>query len=324
MDIMAIDSRWYQRVFRTMHDGVYFVDTERKITFWNQSAELMSGFTADEVVGSCCADNILTHVDADGVSLCREMCPLAATMEDGCSREAQIYLHHKDGHRVPVSVRTSPVIDSSGNVTGGVEVFTDISSKDAHTLRVKELQRLGLLDELTQLASRPSMLREIAARLDENPCCEVPFGVLFADIDQFKKFNETHGRRLGDKVLRFVAKTMIAISRPFDVYGRWEGDKFLAIVRNVTPEEMVHLGEHLRSLIQASYLMHRGEQISVTVSIGGTMVRHDDTVESLVKRAEALIRESKIAGRNRLTMDFEMVELMIELARGINLGSELE
>jgi PAS domain-containing protein len=71
-------------------DGVYYVDRERLITYWNPSAERLTGYAASEVIGRYCHDNILCHVDDAGTPLCFNGCPLAATMEDGLPREADV------------------------------------------------------------------------------------------------------------------------------------------------------------------------------------------------------------------------------------------
>jgi len=157
---MGLEKDSYERIIENLYDGLYFVDRDRVITYWNKGAERISGFTADEVVGKSCADNILTHVDSQGNSLCTGMCPLAATIADGTLREAELFMHHKDGHRIPVSVRFSTLTDRDGIIIGGVEVFTDISNQEATKLRVKELEKLALLDNLTQLANRNYIERE--------------------------------------------------------------------------------------------------------------------------------------------------------------------
>ena len=145
------------------------------------------------------------------------------TIDDGKAREAEVYLHHKDGHRVPVSVRVSTLTDADGKVTGGVELFTDISSFKALELRIKELEEMALLDNLTRLANRNYMEKEMLVRFEEQKRLGVPFGILFMDIDHFKRFNDTYGHDVGDHVLRFVADTLVKNSRPFDVVGRWGG-----------------------------------------------------------------------------------------------------
>lgn len=117
----------YKRILDSLHDGLYFVDPQRRITYWNKGAERITGFLAKEVVGKCCRDNILTHVDGDGRPLCLIGCPLSGTFEDGQDREAEVYLHHKDGHRIPVLVRISSLHADDGSLVGGIELFTDIS-----------------------------------------------------------------------------------------------------------------------------------------------------------------------------------------------------
>ncbi len=295
-----IDS--YERIVENLHDGLYFVDRDRVITYWNKAAEQISGFTANEVVGKSCSDNILTHVDIDGNTLCTEMCPLAATIADGKPREAEVYMHHKDGHRIPVSVRVSGLTDRDGNIIGGIELFSDISHQAANDLRVKELEKLALLDNLTQLANRNYIEREIQSRFEEKKRFNVPFGILFIDIDHFKKYNDIYGHPAGDEVLNFVANTFIANTRPFDIYGRWGGEEFIGIIRNINGKDLELLGNRLRSLTENSYIIHENEKLYVTISIGATLANENDTIHTLIKRADTLMYKSKAAGRNCLTI----------------------
>ena len=138
---MNLTPESFQRIVDNLHDGLYLVDRNRVITYWNKAAERISGFAAAEVIGKSCADNILSHVDGKGCALCTGVCPLAETMCDGRLRRADIYLHHKDGHRIPVAVRASPLTDEAGRVVGGIELFTDISHRAASELRIQELER---------------------------------------------------------------------------------------------------------------------------------------------------------------------------------------
>jgi PAS domain S-box-containing protein len=90
-------------------EAVYFVDADRRISFWNRSAERLTGFTSSEVVGSRCKDDILNHVDDKGMRLCENGCPVSMVLEDGVPREARVFLHHKDGHRIPIRARILPI-----------------------------------------------------------------------------------------------------------------------------------------------------------------------------------------------------------------------
>jgi diguanylate cyclase (GGDEF)-like protein/PAS domain S-box-containing protein len=300
---MSLEIDSYKRIIENLHDGLYFVDRNRIITFWNNAAEKISGFSANEVVGSSCSKNILTHVDSEGNPLCTVNCPLSATIADGINREAEVYMHHKDGHRIPVSVRVSTLTDKDGNIIGGIELFTDISNMAANQLRIKELEKLALLDNLTQLANRNYIEKEIQSRLAENKRFNVPFGILFIDIDHFKIFNDNFGHDVGDDVLRFVANTFVANARPFDLYGRWGGEEFIGIIRNIGDQDLEILGNRLRALIENSYIIHKNDKLFVTVSIGATLVNENDSIDSLIKRADINLYKSKARGRNCLTIN---------------------
>ena len=99
----------YKEMLDNMDIGVYFVNKARQITFWNKGAEEISGFTKEEVVGKFCHDDILSHVDEKGNKVCIMGCPLKKTAEDGKFREVVVYLHHKEGQRVRIKVKSIPL-----------------------------------------------------------------------------------------------------------------------------------------------------------------------------------------------------------------------
>lgn len=292
----------YRSIINNLYDGLYIVDNDRVVTYWNEAAEKITGYSSEEIIGKSCADDILTHVDSEGNSLCMGLCPLAETILDGKGREAEVYLHHKFGQRIPVSVRISALTDHDGKVVGGVELFSDISNRAVNELRIKELERLAFLDNLTQLANRHFLQRELEIRLEELKRYGLPFGILLMDIDHFKKFNDNYGHDVGDLVLQAVAKTCLSNSRPFDIYGRWGGEEFISIIRNVNQDDLELMGNRLRLLIENTYLMHNGEKLKVTVSIGATIAHEEEKIESIVKRADNLLYKSKNNGRNITTV----------------------
>jgi diguanylate cyclase (GGDEF)-like protein/PAS domain S-box-containing protein len=300
--LMRLDIDSYEKIIENLRDGLYLVDRNRIISYWNKAAEQISGYSASEILGRSCADNILNHIDGDGNLLCSEMCSLAATIDDGKFRQTDVYMHHKNGHRIPVSLYISPLTDNKGNIIGGIELFSDISNLVANELRIKELEKLALIDDLTQLANRYFLEGEIHSKLVGMERLNVPFGILFIDIDDFKKINDTYGHGVGDDVLKFVANTFIANTRPFDLYGRWGGEEFIGILHNINWENLEALGNRIRSLVKNSFIIHKNNKLSVTISVGATLAKSNDSIESLIERADKLLYQSKAAGRNRLTL----------------------
>ena len=139
-------------ILNSLNDGVYVVDRDRKIVYWNSSAERITGYSADEVVGLHCHDNVLNHIDKDGNQLCgKELCPLYRSMvtETGSGQPLIIYAQRKGAKRIPTQVSVAPVW-RDGKVVGGVEIFRDVSLL-IHDLRMaQEIQSRYIQKELPE------------------------------------------------------------------------------------------------------------------------------------------------------------------------------
>jgi phosphoserine phosphatase RsbU/P len=128
-------------------DGAYITDTERRIVYWNDAAQRITGWEAKEVVGHRCSDNILVHVDKDGHELCgHEHCPLHRSIVTGQASVEPIlvFARHRAGNRIPVEVTVAPIRNHGGEVIGGIEMFRDLAESYQDQLRAKEIQDLAV------------------------------------------------------------------------------------------------------------------------------------------------------------------------------------
>ncbi len=300
--LKELKAEFFKNLLDNLYDGVYFVDRERKISYWNIGAERISGYLAREVVGRHCYDNLLQHITEGGKRLCLDGCPLQATIQDGQPREAEVYLRHAEGHRVPILVRTAPILDKHNRVIGAVEIFSNNQTLMKMRRRVSQLEQTVIYDPLTLIGNRKHIELQLKTALHEYQHNQIPFGVLFIDIDHFKAFNDRYGHLVGDKVLRAVANTLRINLRETDTCGRWGGEEFLAIVFNVNQALLYTIAEKLRFLVEQTSIQAAEKTLQVTISIGGTLSHSSDTLESLVDRADKLMYQSKISGRNRVTI----------------------
>jgi diguanylate cyclase (GGDEF)-like protein/PAS domain S-box-containing protein len=297
----------FKKIVESLSDGVYFVDEDRRITFWNKAAEQISGYPAAEVVGSHCYHNILAHVDDRGNNLCQRGCPLSKTLRDGRFRQEEIYLHHKDGHRVPVSTRVTPIRNEEGRIVGAVEVFIDNSPKAAIEARLRELETLALLDPVTRLANRRYVERELERFIREMVRRRLGVGVLFLGVDAFERIRLEHGDEAGHRILRVIAETFVRNARPFDLFGYWEEGLFVGLVRNVHSNALFNIAENLRILVEKSFFMEGDVLVHSTLSVGGTLLHPEETGENVLARARQLMEESRQAGANRVTIDLKIL-----------------
>ncbi|HEY6874152.1 MAG TPA: SpoIIE family protein phosphatase [Geobacteraceae bacterium] len=140
-------------ILDSVNDGLYVTDTDRRILYWNKSAERITGWTAADVVGHRCMDNILIHEDKDGRRLCTtDFCPLFRCMvtDRMSTSPVIIFAQTKAGGRVPVAVSVAPLHDADGKVIGAVETFQDYSETYANLERAKQIQTLSLEHDLPQ------------------------------------------------------------------------------------------------------------------------------------------------------------------------------
>src|SRR5215467_4422701 len=103
------DSEICRSILENLPTGLCIVDLEKKIVMWSRGAERITGHARHEVVGHCCIGEALLHCDQPGCEFCKEDCPSARAMKTAQPVDALSFLHHKDGHEVPVRVRAVPV-----------------------------------------------------------------------------------------------------------------------------------------------------------------------------------------------------------------------
>ncbi len=279
-------------------EGVYFVDRDRRITYWNQGSEKISGYVAGEIVGTRCPEAKLKHIDEQGTLLCGDECPLLHTIQDGKDRSVDVFLHHKNGHRVPVRVRATPIRDASGEIVGAAEIFNDLTPRIATLEKIKDLRQKAYIDSLTGLANRRFGEMYINSLFTRNNSYGSDFGLILLDVDDFKEINDHYGHEVGDRVLVMTANALRGAARAIDMISRWGGEEFIVTMLDVDENGLHVAAERFRRIIAESDLPYNGKLIQVTISGGATIKQPGDTPASLLKRADELLYTSKQRGKN--------------------------
>jgi diguanylate cyclase (GGDEF)-like protein/PAS domain S-box-containing protein len=301
-----LDVTLYRQVLDLLYDGVCIVDSKGTVVLWNRGAERLWGYGADEVVGLRCSQELQLHANASGKRLCDcDQCPTMDCIRRMELIEDQIYLHHRDGHLVPVVVRISPLIDGEGKLIGAAEIICDNMQEATARQRIDELERLALLDPLTGIGNRRFCSMALDAHFGSMHRYGNRFGVIFVDIDHFKMINDAYGHDIGDRVLAAVSRTLSHGIRTSDSVYRWGGEEFVAIIENVDTEQLGFAAEKLRRLVETTRIAVKDNTINTTVSLGATLSDEDDDVDTIIKRADRLMYRSKVEGRNRVSCDPE-------------------
>lgn len=303
---MAFNPEFFAAVLEGLRTGVYVVDHDSKIVFWNDGAERITGHLRQEMMGRSCSDNFLGQADGEQTDLTGELSPINVTMRDGKKVEAQVSLRHKDGYRVPVRLCTFPIRGDHGAVIAVAESFEESISIADWERRQTKLANYGCLDEASGVLNHGMMqshLREAMGTFAEH---SMPFSILCMEIDHLADIQARDGPGAVASVLRIVAQTMENSLRPTDFLGRWQENQFLAILMECSATEIAPAAERLHRMVSASKVAWWGDPLQVTISLGGTAVVAGDTAESLVVRAEEALRESVAQGGDRAVVRPEL------------------
>lgn len=298
----------YRAVLDSLQTGVYLVDRDRRILFWNDGAEKITGYLRQDVVGSFCRDQI---VDSDAGArnvLSDAAAALSATLRDGRPTIMSVSLRHKAGHRVFVRLRAVAIRNSHGTIIGAAESFEeDISASDWNR-RHDKLADYGCLDLLTG-ALNPALtlahLRECLATYGDH---RVPLSILLIEVDRIDHLRAAYGAAVISHVLRITAQTIENSLRPTDFLGRYGDHRFLAVLPECAQDEVESAAERLKRMVALSEIRWWGDEWSITASFGGTSARASDTIESIVERAEAALGASLQTGGNRISISFEHMQ----------------
>ncbi|MBF0220222.1 MAG: diguanylate cyclase [Gammaproteobacteria bacterium] len=206
---------------------------------------------------------------------------------------------------------TSQLRQSSSRLSRQLEV----NSEEVKQLR-SDLQRAraeASTDSLTGLKNRKYFIKELEYEISmaKESGAAVANSLLMLDIDHFKNFNDTFGHVVGDKVLAFVANTLCQKLKRADTVGRYGGEEFIVLLRNTSYNSAMEVGEILRATIAKSRLAlsnNRTQLPPIHISVGVATQGMEDTVISLIDRADRALYFSKDQGRNCVTGELQLVQ----------------
>jgi diguanylate cyclase (GGDEF)-like protein/PAS domain S-box-containing protein len=292
------DGELHKAVLDQLEEGVYMLDRDRRILYWNAAAERISGYLKHDVAGQLCYGDLMMQGDPEGAVVSGEGSPIAATMLDGKPRESSVFMRHRDGHRMPVRVHSKAIHDSSGAIIGAVEMFEEVL-RGAERHPIWTLHDFGCLDSLTNAANRRYGEMRVRQSLEALSMFEIPFGWLRIGLDGLEELERHYGHGVVDGALKLIAGTLDSSMRPLDVLTRWGKTEFRAEVHYSSGLELGEITERLVTLVRVSNLQWWGDRVRVTVSVAGAAAEQGDTLESLEARVGEVFESCRAGGGDR-------------------------
>lgn len=278
-----------RNILESLLTGVCVIDAQKRIVFWSEGAERITGRLRYEVIGHSCVQEALLHCEQNGCEFCSEECPLSGAIRTARTVETSGFVHHKAGYKVPVRIRASPVRNPHGSIIGAVETIDELEQSDSS---VREKVLAGYLDEATGLASRAQMdshLRETLTAFNER---DAAISVLFIRVEGLQRFRAAFGPAAESALLRVIAHSLAGEVWRSDIVGRWANDEFLIILNGCNADSLLRVRERLGRMLANDAIEWWGERRSLRVSIGETTAQPGDTVESILERAQKSLNQA--------------------------------
>jgi diguanylate cyclase (GGDEF)-like protein/PAS domain S-box-containing protein len=290
----------HRMILEALPLGVYVVNREGKIVLWNAGAEHVTGYLRQDVLGRLREAELFEQGDS-GETLPQDAPELPSkSLREGFAVAVQLSLRSKSGHSIPVQFQSVPLRNDHGVLLGAAKIFQPISSAGIGNRRQNKLAAFGCLDALTGALNHSLIQAHVKESLDLFALYPVPFCVMCLAIDDLAKLRERYGQAAVDAAHRVVSQTIENSLRPSDFLGRWLEQEFLAVLPECNENDAVKVGQRLSRMVRHASVSWWGDAFQVGISIGATTARDQDSVSSLVSRAEQALRESSAAGGNRV------------------------
>lgn len=303
-------------IINGMELGVVVLDSGKNVTYWNQFMTRHSGIKPDEIIGR----NIFEVFDyiprpwlelkIDSVRLIRNFSFLSWKQKPHLFKfhhnrpitgDALEYMY-QDCTLLPIKSEEASEIQ----VCITIQDVTDLALARKKMEEVvelnKKLEELTNFDGLTAVYNRRYVEKRIEQEFNKAKQNGSVFSIVLIDIDHFKKVNDLYGHLAGDEVLKEFAKIIKSNLRAPDVFGRYGGEEFFALLPDTNEEEAGELGLSLKNAVEEAVVETKGKKIKVTFSGGVVQYReHETDYVQMIHEADQALYHSKESGRNRIS-----------------------
>lgn len=279
--------RFSESTVQTMTEGLVLTDSEGKFTYINPAAAYMVGHTPSEMIGR----EVLSFVPKDQHAIVRRA---DEKRSKGISDRYELVFLHKDGTRRTFLVSGGPRVQGA-NFGGTMAVLTDITDRKHME---EEIRSLSLRDELTTLYNRRGFMTLAEQQIKTASRLKKTVALLYLDVDNLKRINDTGGHKLGDRALVEIAFILKKSFRESDIVGRLGGDEFSVLAMETTKMNVDTLTGRLREKLEsfnARSSAEAGFELSVSVGVFSREPEFPATVEEMLSRADLLMYEQKRA-----------------------------
>lgn len=278
----------FSKIIDEINDSIFITDKSGIITYTNKAFTEQTKYTKAEAYGQ--TPNILNS----GKQNKEFYVDLWSTLLDGKVFRATVINKKKNGTDYYLNQTITPIIDKNKSIIGFISCGKDVTQE---TLHHQELCRIATTDKLTGAYNRHKFEELFLLEVERSNRFTLPLSIILLDIDNFKYINDTYGHNIGDAVLQQLVTVIQKNIRKLDILSRWGGEEFIVLTPESNLEQTRLLAEKLRFAIYNELFDKIG---NITVSIGLSTMRQDDTFKQLFERSDKALYHAKEDGKNKV------------------------
>jgi len=280
-------------------DAIVMMDINGMVTFWNQGAERIFGYTKEEVIGKELHKFLAPDYYYEDHN---KAMPKFRNSGDGkfVGKTIELKALRKDQSSIAVELSlTSVKLHNEWNAIGIMRDITDrILAKEELIKAYKKMDILAHTDHLTQLSNRLDMMEKLNYECTRFERSAVQFSIAIGDVDGFKEINDTYGHQAGDEVLSNIAHILQTSIRKQDIVGRWGGEEFILMFPKTTLEGALIVAEKIRKSIEEADFEYEQNKIRATITFGVATYDEKMDIDACIKMADEALYKGKKRGKN--------------------------
>lgn len=278
----------FSKIIDEMDDSIFITDKSGVIAYTNKAFTQRTKYSKKEAYGR--TPRILSSGSQDKFFYTK----LWNTILSGNVFRETILNKTKHGVLYYEKETITPIKDKNQHVIGFISSGKDVTDE---VLKNNELCRIAATDRLTGLYNRHKFEELFLLEVKRSHRFELPLSMMLIDIDNFKSINDTYGHNQGDAVLKHLASVIQKNVRQLDILSRWGGEEFLLLIPGSDIGHTQQLAEKLRLVISNEQF---GEFDTITVSIGISTLKEEDTLIQIFERADNALYRAKQSGKNKV------------------------
>lgn len=284
-----------QVTLNSIGDAVIATDSQGRVSYLNQVAESMTGWSAPEALCRPLSE-IFAVIDGTSRVVATNPAERAIAENRRVGLAMDCLLVRRDGVELPIEDSAAPIHDRRGRVTGAVIVFHDVSQSRAMAIRMAYMAQH---DFLTGLPNRALLTERLAQAIGQAARHHKQVALLFIDLDFFKRINDSLGHAVGDQLLQCVAERLIGCVRATDSVCRQGGDEFVILLAEIEqPQDAAGVADKIHQAFLEPQQIG-GHTLQITLSVGISVYPDDgNTAEAMMRNADIAMYHAKAQGRN--------------------------